>query len=75
MFAEDGNVLMFIVWLEFKVILKSREIYRPMLKSHRGIRSPNSSYGSGGSRNSKLGWPDPHLFLNCCCSLLLLFRS
>ena len=31
---------------------------------------------SGGSRNSKLGWPDPRLFLNCCCcSLLLLFRS
>ena len=27
---------------------------------------------SGGSRNSKLGWPDPHLFLNCFCSLLLL---
>ena len=30
---------------------------------------------SGGSRNSKLGWPDPHLFLNSCCSLLLLFKS
>ena len=37
-----------------------------------GHVSSDCPESSGGSRHSKLGWPDPRLFLNCCCSLLLL---
>ena len=37
-----------------------------------GVRGFSTAVSSGGSRHSKLGWPDALLFLNCCCALLLL---